>query len=171
MELMKKMNKQEVREFFSKGWITHDAMWLYFSMQEFGAEKANKINRAAVKAMAGIEINRIIKWMGLKKEDISTFETLKEVIDTTFKLIRPDFMKLYYDFPEKNLFRGGFHECFANTGVKNAGLSDVYQCGIIIRIHGWLEALGIKYQMIPAFNGCLMEERGRCEIEFQFFLD
>jgi len=22
-------------------------------------------------------------------------------------------MKLYYSFPEKNVFRGGFHECFA----------------------------------------------------------
>ena len=27
MDLMKKISKGDVREFFSKGWMTHDAMW------------------------------------------------------------------------------------------------------------------------------------------------
>ena len=171
MELMAKLDKNEIREFFSKGWMTHDAMWLYFCIREFGAEKANMVNKSAVKAMAAIEINRILKLMGIKKEDVTTFDVLREIIDTTYKLIQPEFMKLYYDFPEKNLFRGGFHECFANTGVKNAGLGDVYQCGIVIRLHGWFEALSIKYEMVPEFEGCLMETDGKCEIEFRFFLD
>ncbi len=171
MELMERLDKNEIREFFSKGWMTHDAMWLYYCIQEFGAKKANRVNKSAVKAMAGIEINRILKLMGLRKEDVTTFEVLREVIDTTYKLIQPKFMKLYYDFPEKNLFRGGFHECFANTGVKSAGLSEVYECGIVIRLHGWFEALDIQYKMSPEFEGCLMESNGKCEIEFRFFLD
>ena len=149
MDLMEKLDKREIREFFSKNWMTHDAMWFGSVMQELGAEKANEINKGAVKAMSGVEIKRILKLMGKPKNAvITTFEELKEIIDTTYKLIQPEFMKLYYGFPDKNVFRGGFHECFAHDG-----------------------GLGVKYDMIPEFNGCLMHQNGKCEIEFRFYLD
>ena len=109
--------------------------------------------------------------MGKPKDAvITTFEELKEIIDTTYKLIQPEFMKLYYGFPDKNVFRGGFHKCFAHDGVSKFGFIDVYQCGIVIRVQGWLEGLGVKYDMIPEFNGCLMHQNGKCEIEFRFNL-
>lgn len=173
MDLMNTLDKKEIREFFSKNWMTHDAMWLIGVMQETGVEKANKINKNAVKAMAAIEIKRIMKLMGKPPNAvITTFEELKEIIDTTYKLIQPEFMKLYYGFPEKNVFQGGFHECFAHQGVSQAGLIDVYQCGIIMRVQGWLEALGVKYKTTPAaIDGCLMHKTGKCEIEFRFNLD
>ena len=172
MDLMEKLDKKEIREFFSKNWMTHDAMWFGNVMQALGAEKANEINKGAVKAMAGVEIKRILKLMGKPRDTvITTFEELKEIIDTTYKLIQPEFMKLYYGFPDKNIFRGGFHECFAHDGVSKFGFIDVYQCGIVIRVQGWLEGLGVKYDMIPEFNGCLMHQNGKCEIEFRFYLN
>lgn len=173
MDLMNTLDKKEIREFFSKGWMTHDAMWLVGVMQETGVEKANEINKNAVKAMAAIEIKRIMKLMGKPQNAVvTTFEELKEIIDTTYKLIKPEFMKLYYGFPEKNVFRGGFHECFAHQGVSQVGLIDVYQCGIIMRVQGWLDNLGVKYETTPAvFDGCLMHRTGKCEIEFRFNLD
>jgi len=171
MELMNTLDKYEIREFFSKNWLTHDAMWFYHSLQESGAEQANRINRAAVKSMAGIEIHRILKLMNIEKKPVAAFDQLKEIIDTTYKLIKPGFMKLYYDFPEKNLFHGGFHECFAYEGVKKFGMIDMYQCGIVMRVQGWLEALGVEYRMEPEFTGCLMNENGKCEIIFRFNLD
>jgi hypothetical protein len=172
MDLIEKLDKKEIKEFFSKNWMTHDAMWFAGVMLEFGAEKANQINKGAVKAMAGIEIKRIMKLMGKPKDAvITTFEELKEIIDSTYKLIQPEFMKLYYGFPEKNIFRGGFHECFAHDGVSQTGLIDVYQCGIVMRVQGWFEGLGVRYEMTPAINGCLMHQNGKCEIEFKFYLD
>jgi hypothetical protein len=171
MNLIDQLDKKEIREFFSKNWMTHDAMWFAGVMQEFGAEKANQINKGAVKAMAGIEIKRIMKLMGKQKDAvITTFEELGEIIDSTYKLIQPEFMKLYYGFPEKNIFRGGFHQCFAHDGVSQIGLIDVYQCGIVMRVQGWFEGLGVRYEMTPAINGCLMHQNGKCEIEFRFDL-
>jgi hypothetical protein len=167
---MDQLDKKEIREFFSKNWMTHDAMWLYHCLQEFGAEKANKVNQAAVKSMAAIEIQRVLKLMNKEKGVITSFEELKKIIDTTFKLILPKFMKFYYGFPEKNIFKGGFHECFAHDGVSQIGLIDVYQCGIVMRVQGWLEGLGVRYEMTPAINGCLMHQNGKCEIEFKFDL-
>ena len=37
-----KIGKREVRELLTKGWMTHDAMWLICSIEEFGIETANK---------------------------------------------------------------------------------------------------------------------------------
>ena len=171
MDLLDKLDKTEIREFFSKSWMTHDAMWFYNCLQELGADKANEINKAAVQGMAGFEIRRILKLMGRNNGPVTTYDDLKEIIDTTYKLIQPEFMKLYYEFPEKNIFRGGFHECFAYEGLKKFGMIDSYQCGIIIRVKGWFETLGIKYEMIPDFTGCLMRDKGKCEISFRFNLD
>jgi hypothetical protein len=171
MELMNQLDKNEIREFFSKGWLTHDAMWFYHCLQEFGADQANRINQAAVKSMAAIEIQRILNLMKIEKNSITTFDQLKEVIDTTYKLIQPKFMKIYYDFPEKNIFRGGFSECFAYKGVKKFGMIDIYQCGVVSRVQGWFDALGVKYRMIPEFTGCLMHKNGKCEIKFEFNFD
>lgn len=171
MKLMNKLDKYEVREFFSKNWLTHDAMWFYHSLKEVGADQANKINRAAVKSMAGIEIQRILKLMNTEKKSVETFDQLKEIIDTTYKLIKPEFMKFVYDFPEKNIFRGGFSKCFAYEGITKIGVINIYQCGVIMRVQGWLEALGVQYKMEPDFTGCLMHQNGKCEIMFRFNLD
>lgn len=167
MELLEKLDKKQIREFFSKGWMTHDAMWLYHCMQELGPEMANKINIASVRSMSLVEIKRILKLMGRNSEPVQTFDELKEIIDTTYKLILPEFMKLYYGFPEKNLFRGGFHECFAYEGMKKFGMIGVYQCGILERVKGWFDGLGVKYEMTPEISGCLMHSSGNCEVVFR----
>lgn len=167
MELLEKLDKRQIREFFSKGWMTHDAMWLYHSMQELGPEKANRINMVAVRSMSIVEIKRIMKLMGRNDSPVLTYEELKEIIDTTYRLIQPEFMKLYYMFPEKNLFRGGFRECFAYEGVKRAGMLEAYQCGILERVKGWFEGMGVEYEMTPEISGCLMRDRGRCDVRFR----
>lgn len=171
MELMETMEKNDIREFFSKGWMTHDAMWFYHSIQSLGIEKANPINLAAVRSMAGIEMRRILKLMGRKAEPITVFETFKEVFSTAWKLVLPDFMNAYYSFPEKNLMRGGWRECFAYDGLKKIGAIDGYQCGIMVRIEGWIDSLGVKYTINPSVNGCLMHKTGKCEMDFTFNLD
>jgi len=71
----KSLSKNELKEILNKNWMTHDAMWFYNCLQEFGIEKTNKINKAAVRDMAAIEINeskrplvlgRLIPLMSLK---------------------------------------------------------------------------------------------------------
>ncbi|RJQ65567.1 MAG: hypothetical protein C4519_27835 [Desulfobacteraceae bacterium] len=151
--------------------MTHDAMWYYHCLQELGPERANKINKDAVASMSAIEIKRILKLMGRVDQPVKTFDELREIIDSVYRLILPEFMKIHYGFPENNVFRGGFHECFAYEGVKKFAMADIYQCGIVVRIKGWLNGLGVKYEMVPEFTGCLMRDQGKCEIDFRFNLD
>ncbi|MCP4373412.1 MAG: L-2-amino-thiazoline-4-carboxylic acid hydrolase [Deltaproteobacteria bacterium] len=172
MDLMQRLNRNEVKELFSKNWLTHDAMWYGSCMQELGPEKANRLNKMAVLLMAGIEIKRIVKLMGKPKDHtVETFSELAEIFETAFQLVQTSFLTFDFSFPEKNVLRGRFNECFAHDGVKKYGMIADYECGIFERIKGWLDSLGVKYSMIPDFTGCLMHKNGRCEVDFRFDLN
>ncbi len=174
MGALDKIEKKELKELLSKGWITHDAMWFYHSFNEFGIEKANKINIAAIESMAGIEIQRIKKALGFKEDEkIDSFEKFVGIITDAFDLVKADFMKFKFMIPSKNTIRWEWDKdaCFAYQGVKGIGGINQYQCGIIRRIEGWISGLGIEFTMNPEINHCLMHRYGNCSGEFNFSLN
>ena len=172
MDLISKLSKADVKELFSKNWMTHDAMWYGNCMHELGPEQANRLNKRAVRLMAAIEIKRIAKLMGKPKDfQVQTLDELSEIIATAFQVVQTDFMKFDFGFPEKNVLRGKFHACFAHDGVKRFGMIDAYECGIFERVKGWIETLGVKYTMTPEFTGCLMHQTGSCEVDFHLVPD
>ncbi len=168
MDVLDTMDKPSIREFFSKNWITHDAMWLYFCKNEFGMEAATRINTAAVHAMSTIEMQRILKILGREKTPVTSYEDLAEVFKSAFYLIKPDFMKALIDFPGNNIMKGGFTECFAYEGLKKAGMTEGYQCAVVERIASWLTVLGVKFKIEPEIKGCLMRDKGKCSYEIRF---
>ena len=171
MDLQQALRKDDVTELFSKNWRTHDAMWYGSCVQELGPDKANQLNKGAVRLMAGIEIKRILKLMGKPKGYVeNNFEDLAEIIQTAFDLVQTSFMKFDFSFPEKNLLRGQFNYCFAYEGVKKFGLIDSYDCGIVDRVKGWVDALGVKYEATE-FSGCLMHQHGQCVVDIRFDFD
>ena len=78
-------------------------MWFFDSMQEFGIEKTNKINKAAVKLMAMVEINRITKTLGIDRVEV--FDNFKDSIDSVHGVVKAEFMKFDYSFPKINCLR------------------------------------------------------------------
>ena len=122
--------------------------------------------------MAGIEIKRIMKLMGKPKgHSAKTFDELAEIIATSFQLVQTSFLTFDFSFPEKNLLRGRFSECFAYEGVKKFGMIEHYDCGIVERVKGWLDGLGVSYKMAPDFTGCLMHQNGKCEVDLHLDFD
>lgn len=171
MDLLKMLDRDDVKELFSKNWLTHDAMWYGSCMQELGPEKANQLNKKAVRLMAAIEMKRVMKLMGKPKGvPIKTFQELSEIIGTAFQLVQTSFMTFDFSFPENNLLHGKFNKCFAHDGVEKFGMIADYECGIVERVKGWLDSLGVTYNMTPDFTGCLMHQNGRCEVDFHFDL-
>lgn len=168
--LLARLEKEELRELLTKGWMTHDAMWLFHCLQECGIEQTNRINIAAVRSMAEIEIRRIKKAMGLDKKPIETFEELADLLENAFSFIKADFMKFSFDRPAKNILAWEWDagKCFAYEGISKLGMLDQYECGIMQRIEGWLKGLGVEYTMTPEIKGCLMHETGGCSGEFRF---
>lgn len=162
MTLFEKLNKRELKELLVKCWMTHDGAWFYNAVKAFGTENANKLNKGAIKNLSVLEMQRIRKALGMGKTKISTFEQLKKFIDDAFSILKGDFMKFEYTFPEKNRMHWEMDTCFAFEGMKMIGIKQGYECGVIYRVLCWLDALGVKYEMKPKINECLLYSQKKC---------
>lgn len=163
------MEFQELKELLIKCWMTHDGMWFYHCQKECGMEKTNRINRAAIKSLANIEIKRIQKAFDIGK--IENFDDLKSLINIAFKVFKADFMNFDYRFPDKNQFQCEMKKCWAYDGIIKIGVIEQYECGIFERIEGWFDTLNVDYDVKPNLKGCLMHTNGRCIRNYFFFFD
>jgi len=172
MNALELIDKKDLKEFLSKGWITHDAMWYYNAVNECGIEMGNKLNLSAIQMMAALEVKRLKKILGTR-DKFERFDELAEFINGAYDLIITDFMKASFTFPEMNVFECKWVKdgCFAYQGVKNMGFIEGYQCGVMHRINCWFDSLDIKYVMEPKIEGCLMQSQGSCHITYRFFFD
>lgn len=166
---MNNKDPETVREVLSKGWLTHDAMWVTAVYQEFGGEAANKINLRANQLMTPIETKRFQKALGLPEVD--TFEKVQKFITGALAIVSGEFTDFRITYPEHNILRWHAVQCFAHDGIKKLGMIEHYQCGIIERIEGWLKALGIQYEVLPKIEGCNMYTKGECKLDIQFFFE
>ncbi len=171
MGVLDRIDKRELKELLSQGWMTHDGMWFYHCFQEYGIEAANRLNRAAIKALAPFEIRRIKRTLGME-DDISTAKQLQEFIVGATELIIPEFMKVTFSFPAENVFRWEWEKgnCFAYVGMKRIGALEGYECGVIYRLACWFDSLGLSYTIDPPIKGCYMHTKGSCSGTFTFQL-
>jgi len=166
---MKSVEKDELKELLVKNWMTHDAMWFYNCLKECGIEQTNRINKAAIRDMAAIEIKRIQKAVGAGNLD--TWDEFKRFFEITMGSLTGKFMDYTYSLPSKNMTHGEWKSCFAYEGVKGLGAIDGYECGIMLRIDTWLDTLGIQYEVKPKVTGCMMYTDGECFRDYRFFFD
>ena len=164
---MKSLDKKQLKELIVKCWMTHDGLWFYHCLQECGIEKTSKINQAAARSIGAVEAKRIINALDIKR--IETFEELKKLIDEGFDIVMGDFMDFIFDCDTKNVMHVETNRCFAYEGIKKIGAIDGYDCGIFARVGGWFDGLGIKYEVNPPVEGCLMHSEGKCFRDFSFF--
>jgi hypothetical protein len=174
MGVLDRVGKREVRNLLGKGWLTHDGMWFYHTCREFGIERANALNKAAIKSLAPIEVERAKRALGISKARFDTLEELMDFMLAALELTLPDsiFNKIHFSSPAKELIRWHWEngQCFAYKGLKQIGMIDGYRCGVMYRIQCWLEALGVTYSMQPGIEGCRMHEEGVCKGEIRVFL-
>ena len=166
MSALNKIEKGDLRDLLGKGWLTHDGMWFYRAYRELGIEKANTLNKAAIRSLAPIEVRRTRKALGIDKNTIDTVNELENFMLEALELILPSSVNDRIQFTATSgsilhwEWKSG--ECFAYKGMKQIGIIDGYRCGVMYRIECWLESLGIKYAMNPKIDKCLMHEKGSC---------
>lgn len=163
------LEKKELKELLVKCWMTHDAMWFYHCLQECGIEKTNKINRDAVKAVAAVEIRRLKKAVGV--DQLSTFGAFWDFFQAAMATFTGDFMKYSFESKGMNRISAVWYRCFAYEGIKALGVIDRYECGIMARVEGWFDALGVKYEADPKITKCMMHSEERCYREYTFFFE
>ena len=164
---MKTLNHHEMKELINKCWMTHDGMWFYHCLRELGIEKTNRLNKAANRSLAHIEIKRIMKALDLG--EIRNHQDLETMATCAFDVVKGDFMDFNFHFPKKNLVRFEMGaNCFALSGMRRLGVEKEYECGIFNRVEGWFEALGLKYTVTPQVLKCMMLSEGQCYREYRF---
>lgn len=171
MSSLERIGKKDLRDLMSKCWMTHDAMWFYHSLQEIGIDKTNRINKAAVRSMATLEVQRLKKILGHEDKKIDNFTDLKILFEEMFEIIKAGFMKGSIDFPSENVLRLTWQQCFAYDGINRMGIIDQYLCGIFDRIEGWFNGLGLKFEVSPKVDGCMMYTEGKCYRDYKIFFD
>ncbi len=175
MSALDRIDKKEIRDLLGKGWLTHDGTWFYHTYLELGIEKANRLNKAAIRSLVSIEIKRVKKALGIGGKKIESFEELKDFMLDALEVILPNsvFEKFRFRASSRNLLHWQWEngECFAYKGMKQIGIIDGYRCGVIYRIECWFEALGIKYSIDPKIGKCMMHEKGYCSGDIKVILD
>ncbi len=163
---MKEVDKNELKRLLLKCWMTHDGMWFYHSTQQLGIEKANQLNKAAIKSLAAIEIERVRKTFGFK--EIETLEDIKAIFHAAFGVLTDEFMGFTYSFPSDDVMHWEMNKCFAYAGMTRLEVIDRYECGVLFRVACWFDSLGVNYTVEPQAHGCLMHVNGSCRGSFRF---
>jgi hypothetical protein len=64
MKTLNEIGVYELKDLLIRNWMTHDGMWFYHCLRELGIEQTNRLNKAAIKSPAEIEIKRAKKIHG-----------------------------------------------------------------------------------------------------------
>lgn len=163
---MQEIGWDELKNLLNKSWITHDAMWFRYCLEECGIEATNRINRAAIRSAARIEIKRLARVLGVEK--VESFEDLVRLLTGALKILQADFMQFDCEFPEAGVLRWRTKRCFAYEGITRLGVIEQYECGIFERVQGWFDSLNLTYTMSPPVVTCMLHTDGHCYREFRF---
>ena len=168
-EVPVEISPERLKGLLIRNWLTHDAMWFATAVEELGIEEANRMNRRAVHAMAGVEAKRILRIMGL--EEVRTGAEVRRFFEAAIFLVIPSAIEFTLDWePGERAVTFEITRCFAFEGVTALGVADTYECGIYERVKGWLEALGVGFEMEPDVALCTMHHDGTCRRRFALLL-
>lgn len=147
-----------------KCWMSHDARWFAAVAMTCGMEAANRANKLAVREEGKVEARRIAR--ALRLPPLRTIDDVLFLNETAISLLGPDLLD--YDLVQTgaNAFEYRIRACFAFDNVTKAGVAAKYECGIFPRVTGWLEAMGVEYEMDPPLGKCLKAAGRECAYRY-----
>ena len=154
-----------MRALQAKGWLTHARMWFDQVARALGLAEANRLNRAAIRAMAPFEVSRLTKVLGVAPGETIDAGAVARFVAAGITLVTPASVAGHLRvWAEDGALRWEWDpgECFAYKGMRRFGYLAGYECGVIYRIECWLEALGLRPLGEPAVGPCLMRDGGEC---------
>ncbi|GAB4332523.1 MAG: hypothetical protein Kow0010_18470 [Dehalococcoidia bacterium] len=149
-------------EMIRRAWYAHDARWFAAVAAECGIEVANRLNRAAVRAVGQVEAGRLARALGMAPtQDIDAFLDLLRAGIGLY--VAPPLMQVSIGKVDARSYEVAFDECFVSTNVEKAGISAVYECAVWDRLQGYHEALGqsLAEGQLPATT-CVKAQGREC---------
>jgi hypothetical protein len=137
-------------------------------VEHFGMDAANRMKQFVCREIGRVEMKRFMKTLTFSKpKDLEEYLTLKKAAFALYGsgLAEYDIKTLDHRSYEIHLKR-----CFAYENIVRAGIKDQYECGILARIQGWIDAQGLEHELTPPLGKCMMVLGKECRytIKLQF---
>ncbi len=162
----KALDESQVRALLMKNWMTHDALWYGEVALEFGMAVASPMNLRVCRKLGQIELKRLMKVIDASPP--GNHKEYQELFEVGRRVFVPEFMSYEIEYPEQNVQRWRITDCFAHRGMQQIGLLPEYECGIFERIFGWLDAMGLTYDVEPNLSRCLKYMGRPCAVTVRF---
>ncbi len=158
--MMDQLSGEEREALLIKLWMSHDARWFAAVAMEFGMEVANRLNQTAIHEAAKREAPRLVRALGMSP--VGNRDDFLAAQDAFIGLLGPDLLDFDVEAAGEDSYDMKINRCFAFDQVTRVGVAQQYDCGILPRITGWLEGLGLDHELSPAIGPCLMAAGKEC---------
>lgn len=159
-DILRRLSPSEREALLVKCWMSHDARWFMAVAGEYGMEAANRLNRVAAHGVGEVEARRIAR--ALKRPAATTIDDWLLTQEVLLSFLGPDLAEYQLTKVGSNAFQVYVQRCFAHDNAVRAGISDQYECGMLARIAGWLDAQGLSHEISPPLGKCLKAAGGEC---------
>lgn len=151
---MKELSFSEQKDLLIKGWMSHDARWFMAVAEHFGIETANRLNQFVCREIGRVEMKRFMKTLALSPtKDLEEHLTFNKA---AFALYGSGLAEYDIKVLDHRSFEIHLRRCFAYENILRAGIKDQYDCGILARIQGWIDAQGLEHELAPPLGKCMM---------------
>jgi len=159
------LSSDEREALLIKCWMSHDARWFAAVAMTCGMEAANRANKLAVHEQGKVEARRLARALSLPPvRNVDDFLLVQEAM---ISLLGPELLDFAVVRTGEEGFEYRVRRCFAFDNVTKAGVAAQYECGIFPRMTGWLEAMGVQFEMSPPLGKCLKAEGRECAYAFR----
>ena len=158
--ILTRLSPEEREALLVKCWLSHDARWFMAVSAECGLEVANRVNRIAAHDVGRVEARRIAS--ALQLPHVSGIDDYLVAQEVLIGLLGPDLLDYRVSKVSNDTFQVCVRRCFAYDNASRAGVTDGFGCGIFARITGWLDGLGLNYELSPSTEECLSAQGQEC---------
>jgi hypothetical protein len=142
------------KDLLIKGWMSHDARWFMAVAKHFGIGAANRLNQSVCRELGQVEMKRYMKTLALSQpKDLGEYLALNKA---AFALYGSDLAEYDIKTLDHRSYEIHLKKCFAYENILRAGIKDQYECGILARIQGWIDAQGLEHELVPPLGKCMM---------------
>lgn len=147
-------------------WAQHDGQWFLKAKKEFGILEANQLNQRVLSSMGKIEARHVLTGLNIPQGTIKSISEIFKLMNTFMDLFIPKIMKYRFIVHSEVEGVGIVEKCFIWKMVQKSKEEAEYVCACNFRHRGWLEAMGVKGEIIPL----KLISRGDKTCEFKFIL-
>ena len=141
------------KDLLIKGWMSHDARWFMAVAERFGIEEANRLNQKVCRELGQVEMRRFMKALNLPLP--KNIEQHLSINKAAISLYGPDLIEYEIKVLDRPSYEMHIKRCFAHENVVKAGIKDQYECGILARVQGWMDAQGLEHELTPTLGRCM----------------